>query len=62
MLVSYASLKYFLSQATSEKIQFYCLLQFISFVRTYSGKKEIVKDFCLKGVGSPEGILFINTK
>lgn len=34
--------KYFLSQATSEKIQFYRLLQFISFVRTYSGKKEIV--------------------
>jgi hypothetical protein len=34
--------KYFLSQATSEKIQFYRLLQFISFVRTYSGEKEIV--------------------
>jgi hypothetical protein len=34
--------KYFLSQATSEKLQFYRLLQFISFVRTYSGKKEIV--------------------
>lgn len=25
-------------------------------------EKEIVKDFCLKGAGSPEGILFINTK
>ena len=35
---------YFLSQATSEKLQFYRLLQFISFVRTYSGKKEIVND------------------
>ena len=34
--------EYFLSQATSENIQFYRLLQFISFVRTYSGKKEIV--------------------
>jgi hypothetical protein len=34
--------KYFLIQPTSEKIQFYRLLQFISFVRTYSGKKEIV--------------------
>lgn len=34
--------KYFLSQATSEKLQFYRFLQFISFVRTYSGKKEIV--------------------
>ena len=34
--------KYFLSQATSEKLQFYRLLQFTSFVRTYSGKKEIV--------------------
>ncbi|NEP03400.1 MAG: hypothetical protein F6K34_00255 [Okeania sp. SIO4D6] len=33
---------YFLSQAISEKLQFYRLLQFISFVRTYSGKKEIV--------------------
>ena len=31
-----------LSQATSEKFQFYRLLQFISFVRVYSGKKEIV--------------------
>ena len=34
--------KYFLSQPTSEKFQFYRLLQFTSFVRTYSGKKEIV--------------------
>lgn len=34
--------KYFLNQATFENIQFYRLLQFISFVRTYSGKKEIV--------------------
>ena len=34
--------KNFLSQATSEKLQFYRFLQFISFVRTYSGKKEIV--------------------
>ena len=25
-------------------------------------EKEIVKDFCVKGAGSPEGILFINTK
>ena len=25
-------------------------------------QKEIVKDFCIKGAGSPEGILFINTK
>jgi len=25
-------------------------------------EKEIVKDFCLKGAGSSEGILFINTK
>jgi hypothetical protein len=33
--------KYFLSQATSEKIQFYRLLQFTSFAKTYSGKKEI---------------------
>ena len=34
--------EYFLSQATFENLQFYRLLQFISFVRTYSGKKEIV--------------------
>ena len=34
--------EYFLSQATSENLQFYRLLQFISFVRTFSGKKEIV--------------------
>lgn len=41
MVTSYLQ-KYFLSQATSEKIQFYRLLQFTSFVRIYSGKKEIV--------------------
>lgn len=34
--------KYFLSQPTSEKIQFYRLLQLTSFVWAYSGKKEIV--------------------
>ena len=46
--------KYFLNQVTSEKFEFYRLLQFISFIRTYSGKKEIVNDqvyitveFCL---------------
>jgi len=43
LLTSYLQ-KYFLSQATSEEIQFYRLLQFISFVKTYSGKKEIVND------------------
>lgn len=41
MVTSYFQ-KYFLSQVTSEKLQFYRLLQFISFVRTYSGEKEIV--------------------
>ena len=41
MVTSYLQ-NYFLSQATSEKFQFYRLLQFISFVRTYSGEKEIV--------------------
>lgn len=41
MLTSYLQ-KYFLSQATSEKLQFYRFLQFMSFVSTYSGKKEIV--------------------
>ena len=53
MVTSYLQ-KYFLSQATSEKLQFYCLLQFISFVRTYSKEKEIVNgqnyitvQFCL---------------
>ena len=36
--------KYFLTQTNSEEIQFYQLLQFISFVRSYSelGKKEIL--------------------
>jgi len=34
--------KHLLRQASSEKLQFYRLLQFISFVRTYSGKKEIL--------------------
>lgn len=34
--------KYFESQPTSEKLQFYRLLQFISFVRTYSGQNQIV--------------------
>lgn len=41
MVTSYLQ-KYFLRQSTSEKLQFYRLLQFTSFVRTYSGKKEIV--------------------
>lgn len=41
MVTSYLQ-KYFLRQATSEKLQFYRLLQFISFVRKYSGEKEIV--------------------
>ena len=38
--------KYFLTQTNSEEIQFYRLLQFISFVRSYSelGKKEILND------------------
>ena len=36
--------KYFLTQTNSEEIQFYQLLQFISFVRSYSelGKREIL--------------------
>lgn len=38
--------KYFLTQTTLEEIQFYRLLQFISFVRSYSesGQKEILND------------------
>jgi hypothetical protein len=38
--------KYFLTQTNSEEIQFYRLLQFISFVRSYSelGEKEILND------------------
>lgn len=37
---------YFLTQTNSEELQFYRLLQFISFVRSYSelGKKEILND------------------
>lgn len=38
LVISYLQ-KYF---ATSENLKFYPLLQFISFVRIYSGKKEIV--------------------
>jgi hypothetical protein len=34
--------KYFLTQASLEKLEFYRLLQFISFVRSYSGREEIV--------------------
>ena len=41
LITSYLQ-KDFLSQATSEKFQFYRFLQFISFVRTYSEKKEIL--------------------
>ena len=38
--------KYFLTQTTFEDLQFYRLLQFISFVRSYSesGQKEILND------------------
>lgn len=45
MLGSYLK-KYFLTQTTFEEIQFYRLLQFISFVRSSSesGKKEILND------------------
>jgi hypothetical protein len=38
--------KYFLTQTNSEELQFYRLLQFISFVRSYSelGEKEMLND------------------
>ena len=45
-LVSLYLKKNFLTQTNSEDLQFYRLLQFISFVRSYSesGKKEILND------------------
>ena len=45
-LVSSYLKNYFLTQTNSEELQFYRLLQFISFVRSYSelGKKEILND------------------
>ena len=45
-LVGFYLKRYFLTQTNLEEIQFYRLLQFISFVRSYleSGKKEFVND------------------
>ena len=50
--------KYFLTQANLEKLEFYRLLQFISFVRSYSGRKEIVNgQTYVVVVGTPKNLL-----
>ena len=38
------------------------VLHIVDLCYVPSHEKEIVKDFCVKAAGSPEGILFINTK
>lgn len=38
------------------------VLHIVDLCYVPKNEKEIVKDLCLKGAGSPEGILFINTK
>lgn len=38
------------------------VLHIVDLCYVQKNEKEIVKDFCIKGAGSPEGILFINTK
>ena len=38
------------------------VLHIVDLCYVPKNEKEIVKDLCIKGAGSPEGILFINTK
>ena len=38
------------------------VLHIVDLCYVPKNEKEIVKDFCIKEAGSPEGILFINTK